>query len=71
MTDEERAALLHRALQSHDRWQQSRDRYVLVRLSGGEPVDALICLTPNAALFVVEALELPASDYRIVVARQM
>ncbi|ADP84404.1 hypothetical protein [Pseudofrankia inefficax] len=71
MTDEQRARLLHQMATSYASRQNPRDRHVLVRLVGGEPVDAVICLTPEAALLVADAMELQPSDFTIVIGREM
>ncbi|MBL7493893.1 hypothetical protein I6A60_31255 [Frankia sp. AgB1.9] len=71
MTDEQRAALLRQMATSYASRENPRDRHVLVRLVGGEPMDGVICPTPEAALLVADAMELQPSDFLIVVAREM
>lgn len=71
MTDEQRAALLHQMATSYRNRQHPGDRCVLIHLVGGEPMDVVICLTPEAALLVADAMELHPGDFRIIVAREM
>lgn len=71
MTSEERARLLHQMKTSYANRQHPGDRHVLVRLVAGEPLDGVICLTPEAALLVVDAMELDPTEFFIIVAREM
>lgn len=69
MTPEDRDALVQRA--AHTRLRLPRERHVLLRLVGGEPVDAVICASERAARAVALAAGLKESDFRIVVGREM
>jgi hypothetical protein len=68
---DERARLLHQMATSYANRQHLGGRCVLVRLVGGEPVDAVICLTNEAALLVADAMELHPDDFQIIPAREM
>jgi hypothetical protein len=71
VTPAERARLLHQMAVSYRNRQHPGDRYVLVRLVGGEPVDGVICLTPEAAQLVADAMELQPGEFFVVVGREM
>lgn len=70
MTDDERAALLRQMAHSYHA-RHPGERSVLIRMTGGEPLDAVICITPEAAMLVANAMELQPDDFRIIVAREM